>query len=237
MPSPEAITEREAARTQKGYTQWTIAQLYEGFDATPRVGLWLDTSNQTAEETVEEILARTSSEATPVIVCDYDQTWPKLFREIAELIQGALSDIVVAVEHVGSTAVPGLAAKPVIDVDVVVQSVEEVPIAIESLRGLGYLYQGDQGISGREAFLQPPDSPVHHLYLVVAGSKPLADHVQFRDYLRSNPQAAWEYGELKRALAGEYRNDPGGYTDAKDEFISLALARQRATSGELSQPP
>jgi GrpB-like predicted nucleotidyltransferase (UPF0157 family)/chloramphenicol 3-O-phosphotransferase len=232
MPSPEAIAEREAGRTKKGYTQWTVEELYEGFDNTPRVGLWLDTSHQTAEETVEEILTRTSSEITPVVVCDYDEAWPKLFREIAEPIQNTLTDIVVAVEHVGSTAVPGLAAKPVIDVDVVVHSAEEVPVAIERLRGLGYLYQGDQGIAGREAFLRPPRSSVHHLYVVVDGSKPLVDHVQFRDYLRNNPQAAREYGELKRRLADEYRNDGEGYTDAKDNFISKALARHRAASGE-----
>jgi GrpB-like predicted nucleotidyltransferase (UPF0157 family)/cytidylate kinase len=232
MPSPEAIAEREAGRTNKGYTQRTVAELYEGFEATPRVGLWLDTSHQTAEETVEEILARTSSETTPVIVCDYDEAWPELFREIAEPIQGALFDIMVAVEHVGSTAVPGLAAKPVIDVDVVVHSAEEVPVAIERLRELGYVYQGDEGIAGREAFLWPPQSQVHHLYVVVAGSKPLADHIHFRDYLRSKPQAAREYGELKRALADEHKNDREAYTDAKDNFISQALARQRTTPGE-----
>jgi GrpB-like predicted nucleotidyltransferase (UPF0157 family) len=167
-----------------------------------------------------------------VIVCDYDEEWPKLFREIADPIRLALSDIVVAVEHVGSTGVPGLAAKPVIDVDVVVHSAEEVPLAIERLRGLGYVYQGDKGIAGREAFLWPSRSPVHHLYVVVAGSKPLADHIHFRDYLRNDPQAAREYGELKRALADEHKNDRNGYTNAKANFISQALARQRATSGE-----
>jgi GrpB-like predicted nucleotidyltransferase (UPF0157 family)/chloramphenicol 3-O-phosphotransferase len=230
MPSREAIAEREAQRANKGYTRWTVTELYEAFEVTPRVGLWLDTSYKTAEETVEEILACTCSETTPVIVCDYDEAWPKLFREIAAPVQTVLSDIVVAVEHVGSTAVPGVAAKPVIDVDVVLHSAEEVPMAIERLRELGYLYQGDKGIAGREAFLRPPQSPVHHLYVVVAGSKPLADHIEFRDYLRSNPQAAREYGELKRALADEHRNDRHRYTDAKERFISQTLARQRAIS-------
>jgi GrpB-like predicted nucleotidyltransferase (UPF0157 family)/chloramphenicol 3-O-phosphotransferase len=232
MPSPEAIAEREAGRTKKGYTQWSVAELYEGFDANPRVGLWLDTSHETAEETVEEILARTLIRDHPGDCLRHDEAWPKLFREIAEPVQSALCDIVVTVEHVGSTAVPGLAAKPVIDVDVVVHSAEEVPVAIERLRGLGYVYQGNKGISGREAFLWPPHSPAHHLCVVVAGSKPLADHIHFRDYLRSDPQAAREYGELKRALADEHRNDREGYTGAKDNFISQALARQRATSGE-----
>jgi GrpB-like predicted nucleotidyltransferase (UPF0157 family)/chloramphenicol 3-O-phosphotransferase len=230
MPSREAIAEREAQRANKGYTRWTVAELYEAFEVTPRVGLWLDTSYKTAEETVEEILACTSFETTPVIVCDYDEAWPKLFRQIAAPVRNALSDILVAIEHVGSTAVPGLAAKPVIDVDVVVPSAEQVPEAIERLRELGYLYQGDKGIAGRAAFLWPPQSPVHHLYVVAAGEQPLADHIQFRDYLRSNPQAAREYGELKRALADEHRNDRQGYTDAKNNFIYLALARQRAIS-------
>jgi GrpB-like predicted nucleotidyltransferase (UPF0157 family) len=147
MPSLEAIAAREAGRQQKGYTAWTVEELYEGFAATtPRVGLWLDTSDQTAEETVDEILARTPSVTHPVTLSDYDVQWPVLFRQIAEPVRHALGEIVVAVEHVGSTAVPGLAAKPVIDVDVVVRSAEDVPAATERLRELGYVYQGDKGI-------------------------------------------------------------------------------------------
>jgi hypothetical protein len=102
MPSLEAIAAREAGRQQKGYTAWAVEELYEGFAAaTPRVGLWLDTSDQTAEETVGEILARTPFVTHPVTVSDYDVEWPVLFRQIAEPVRRALGEIVVSVEHVG----------------------------------------------------------------------------------------------------------------------------------------
>jgi GrpB-like predicted nucleotidyltransferase (UPF0157 family)/chloramphenicol 3-O-phosphotransferase len=225
MPSLEAIAAREAARQKKGYTRWTFEELYEGFAATtPRVGLWLDTSDQTPEETVDEILARTPSVIHPVVVSDYDVKWPVLFRQIAEPVRRALGEIIVAIEHVGSTSVPGLAAKPVIDVDVVVRSAEDVPAAIERLRDLGYVYQGDKGIPGRDAFMWPPHSPRHHLYVVIEGSKPHVDHVRFRDHLRNYPQVAREYAELKRALAEQHRSDRERYTEAKAEFIARVLA-------------
>jgi GrpB-like predicted nucleotidyltransferase (UPF0157 family) len=224
MPSLEAVAAREAGRQKKGYTAWTVEELYEGFGATmPRVGLWLDTSDQTAEETVDEILARTPAISHPLVISDYDVEWPVLFGQIAEPVRRTLGEIVVAVEHVGSTSVPGLAAKPVIDVDVVVRSAEDVPVAIERLRGLGYVYQGDKGIPGREAFMWPPHAPRHHLYVVVEGSKPHVDHVRFRDYLRDHPEVAREYAQLKRGLAEQHRNEREAYTEAKAEFISRVL--------------
>jgi GrpB-like predicted nucleotidyltransferase (UPF0157 family) len=228
MPSLEAVAGREAARQTKGYTQWPVEELYEGFaSGTPRVGLWLDTSDQTAEETVEEILSRTPSVVHPVVVSEYDADWPALFRQIAGPVRQALGAIVVAVEHVGSTAVPGLAAKPVIDVDVVVRSPTDVPVAIERLRKLGYTYQGDKGIAGREAFTWPLHAQRHHLYVVVAGSKPHVDHVEFRDYLRAHPGVAREYADLKRALGDQHGSERERYTEAKADFISRVLAAAR----------
>lgn len=232
MPSLEIVAAREAGRETKGYTAWTVEELYKGFAAVPRhVGLWLDTSDQTPEETVDEILACTSSVSQPVVVSDYEPTWPALFDQIAGPVQRALGELAAAVEHVGSTAVPGLAAKPVIDIDVVVRSAEEVPAAIERLRELGYTYQGDKGIPGREAFMWPPDAPRHHLYVVVEGSKPHLDHIRFRDLLRSDPDVAHEYAQLKRALAEQHRNDRASYTEAKTDFIERILddARQEVS--------
>ena len=169
----------------------------------------------------------TSSEGRPVVVSDYDDAWPGLFRRIAEPVQEALGELVVAVEHVGSTAVPGLAAKPVIDI-AVVRSPADVPEAIDRLRKLGYVHQGDKGIAGREAFMWPPHMPRHHLYVVVAGSKPHADHVRFRDYLRTHPDVAHGYATFKKSLAEQHRNDRARYADAKAEFISRVLAAVEA---------
>jgi GrpB-like predicted nucleotidyltransferase (UPF0157 family) len=112
----------------------------------------------------------------------------------------------------------------VIDLDVVVRSPEDVPGAIERLRRLGYAYLGDQGIPGREALLRPLGAVPHHLYVVVAGSRPLLDHLRFRDHLRAHPQTAQAYAALKRELARRHTNDRVAYTDAKSEFVARVLA-------------
>lgn len=230
LPSPETLAVREAARREKGYGEWTAEQLYAVFAAASvRVGLWLDTSQLTVEETVDRILAETSSERSPIVVADYDPAWPALFERFAEPLRAALPN--ASVEHVGSTAVPGLAAKPIVDIDVVVDSPSEVPRALEALAGLGYVYQGDKGIPGREAFLWPPASEPHHLYVVVAGSPPHRDHRDFCDHLRAHPDTAREYGALKRELAERLGDDRIAYTKAKSEFITAVLVVARAPGG------
>jgi GrpB-like predicted nucleotidyltransferase (UPF0157 family) len=220
LPSIEAVAAREAERHHKGYGAWTIEQLYDGFvSTTPHVGIWLDTTHLTPDETVEEILAKTPSARSPIVVTEYDEEWPTLFEQIAGPVRNAVADLGAEVEHIGSTSVPGLAAKPVIDIDVVVRSAADVPTAIERLRSLAYVYQGDKGVSGREAFLWPPGGRRHHLYVVVASSQPHADHIRFRDYLRRHPDVAHEYAALKRSLAKQHGSDQIGYTEAKTDFI------------------
>jgi GrpB-like predicted nucleotidyltransferase (UPF0157 family) len=124
--------------------------------------------------------------------------------------------------------VPGLVAKPVIDIDVVVGSADDVPTAIERLRSLGYLYQGDKGIKGREAFMWPSDARPHHLYVVVRGSLPYLDHIEFRNYLREHPEVANEYATLKTRLVDQHGDDRLGYTDAKTEFVTGVLRAARS---------
>jgi GrpB-like predicted nucleotidyltransferase (UPF0157 family)/chloramphenicol 3-O-phosphotransferase len=229
LPSAEAVAAREAARGREGYGAWTVEQLYDGFvSETPRVGLWLDTTQLTPEETVEEILAQTTSRRSPIVVTDYDADWPLLFEEIAQPVRDAVADLGATVEHVGSTSVAGLAAKPIIDVDVVVAAPEDVLAAIDRLRSLGYLYQGDKGVEGREAFLWPSGARPHHAYVVVQGSQPHLDHVEFRDYLRDHPEVASEYVALKTRLAREHGDDRLGYTDAKTEFVIGVLRAARS---------
>lgn len=175
LPSVETVAAREAGREEKGYAgAWTIeGHRCDFVRETPRVGLWLDTTEQSPEQTVNEILARTTFQRSPLVVVDYDEGWPTLFEELAAPVREVVADLGAEVHHVGSTAVPRVAAKPIVDIDVVVPSTEDVPIAIERLRGLGYVYQGKKGIPGREAFLWPPDATPHHLYVVAAGSEPL----------------------------------------------------------------
>ena len=189
-----------------------------------RVGVWLDATGLSVEEAVDAIIAGTASFGSPLEVVDYDDAWPRLFEELAAPVRVATADLGARVEHVGSTAVPGLAAKPVIDIDVVVPSRADVAEAIERLRRLGYVYQGDKGIPGREAFMWPPGAMRHHLYVVVDGTVAHAAHVAFRDHLRAHPETAARYAALKRALAENYPDDPLGYTEAKTQFVTSVLA-------------
>lgn len=224
LPSVEAVVAREAERAQKGYGAWTVEQLHGAFVSdTPRVGLWLDTTNLTPEKTVEEIVSQTSPIRTPIVISDYDADWPLHFEEIAQPVRDAMADLGATVEHIGSTAVPGLAAKPIIDIDVAVASPDDVETAIERLRSLGYLYQGDKGVEGRQAFRWPSGARPHHLSVVVDGNEPHRKHIAFRNYLRDHPKAARDYAILKTRLAEQHGDDRLGYTDAKDEFVAHVL--------------
>ena len=110
------------------------------------------------------------------MVAAYDPGWPGLFRELRDRVDAALAGIVHVTEHVGSTAVPGLDAKPIIDLDVVVPDDATADAAVKALAAAGWQHQGNLGITGREAFLPPSDAVHHHLYAVVAGSQPHRDH-------------------------------------------------------------
>jgi GrpB-like predicted nucleotidyltransferase (UPF0157 family) len=163
--------------------------------------------------------------ANPIIVVDYDHNWPRLFQSLRKRIADALGDMAAAIEHVGSTAVPDLAAKPVIDIDVLLASETMLPAAIERLAGLGYTHQGNLGIPEREAFVTPANDPPHHLYLCPPGSAEFRRHVAFRDYLRAHPKDAQIYAELKLALAQQFRNDRPAYNAAKTEFVTELTSR------------
>jgi len=160
-----------------------------------------------------------------IVVVDYDPKWPEQFEALRAPIGGALGDLAAAIEHIGSTAVPGLAAKPVIDIDVLLSSGDRLQEAIKRLVPLGYAHEGNLGIVGREAFSQPPGQPAHHLYVCAPDSREYGRHIAFRDYLRAHPERARVYGELKRTLAKLYDKDPDGYTNGKDELVNETLRR------------
>lgn len=159
-----------------------------------------------------------------LVVVDYDPAWPRVFAELRATLAGALGDSALAIEHVGSTSVPGLAAKPVIDIDVVVQE-EGVARAIAMLAAIGYTHRGDLGIPLREAFHRPPDTPPHHLYVCPEHSPALANHLTLREYLRGNAGAARAYGALKKQLALRFGDDVDGYVEGKTAFIVGILGR------------
>jgi GrpB-like predicted nucleotidyltransferase (UPF0157 family) len=165
----------------------------------------------------------------PVVIVDYDPNWSVVFAELRAPVVAALGDLVVIVEHVGSTAVPGLAAKPIIDMDVVVPSVADIPEVIRRLAILGYVHRGDFGITGREAFTPPPGKPGHHLYVCAFDSEELRRHRLFRDHLLTHPDDAKAYGELKKAAAIRFGEDRIAYTESKSQFVEAVL--QRASLG------
>jgi GrpB-like predicted nucleotidyltransferase (UPF0157 family) len=163
--------------------------------------------------------------ADPVVIADYDPSWPAVFEQLRDRLTTCLGSLGVVIEHVGSTAVAGLAAKPIIDLDVVIADRTDLPAVIQRLRPLGYQHEGDLGVPGREAFTTPPGTPRHHLYVCAVGTPALSRHLAFRDALRADRGLADSYGDLKRTLAAaRLGHDRSAYTEAKSAFIEQALA-------------
>jgi GrpB-like predicted nucleotidyltransferase (UPF0157 family) len=158
-----------------------------------------------------------------VFVVDYDASWPLTFATLRAPIWEALQGIALSVEHVGSTSVPGLAAKPIIDIDVVVPSRAEIPAIVGRLADLGYVHSGDLGIEDREAFESPVGLPAHHLYACVQGCVALANHLTLRECLRRNPATAAAYGQVKKKLAEQFPTDIESYVAGKTDFLLEVL--------------
>ncbi len=164
----------------------------------------------------------------PIEIVDYDPVWPVQFAEIAGRVRAAFADgPLIAVEHVGSTAVIGLVAKPIVDIGVVVSTSSDAPDAIARLVTLGYVHQGDLGIAGHESFRAPANGPPHRLYVCPQDSDLRREQLAFRNYLRSHPDEADEYGELKKELAARFDSDRVGYTEAKTDFVRAVLKKAR----------
>lgn len=159
-----------------------------------------------------------------VRVLPHDSRWAAEFEAVRRAAAGALAGFRCRIEHVGSTAVPGLAAKPVIDLDIIPESWASWPVMAEQLAGLGFRRRGDLGIVDREAFYASPRFPFRqNLYLCRAGSLALANHLRLRDYLRSHPDQARRYGELKLELAARHPEDVAAYCEGKTELLGTLL--------------
>ena len=164
-----------------------------------------------------------------ITVVDYDPNWPTAFEVVRARVSQVVADIAIAVEHVGSTSVPGLPAKPIIDITVVVPTEAAVAVAIDRLSTLGYRHLGNLGIEGREAFASPNMPPRHHLYVCPRDSLALRNHLLVREHLRTHPEAAAGYGALKRRLAEQFSEDIDGYTEGKSATL-LAILRTAGLS-------
>jgi GrpB-like predicted nucleotidyltransferase (UPF0157 family) len=168
-----------------------------------------------------------------IVVVDSDPEWPEWFERLHSYVWPAVADIAIRIDHVGSTSVPDLAAKPIIDMDVVVASSDDVRPIIERLKTIGYRWRGDLGVVGREAFALDRETPLppHHLYLVVENNRAHVDHWLLRDFLRDDAEARQRYGTLKKRNVDLARGDMDVYVAAKAELVAELLRRARADGG------
>lgn len=156
-----------------------------------------------------------------VIVLPYDETWKSAFEHIKTELESAIGDLILGVEHVGSTSVEGMSAKPCIDIDVVIKDYTAFDAIVAKLASIGYTHEGDLGIKGREAFKysDKPHLMKHHLYVCPQDSKELHRHLTFRDFLRSNREAVGKYSEVKETAAKLFPDDMDGYIAYKSPCI------------------
>ncbi|GAB2176500.1 GrpB family protein [Dongia sp. agr-C8] len=163
-----------------------------------------------------------------IVVLDYDPAWPTTFESIRSRLEALLGDLVLEICHVGSTAVPGLCAKPKIDVDVVLRESAAIAIGAGRLLSAGYAGHGDKHKDGMWVFTTGRGSYGERVYLCAPGTATHENRLLFRDYLRARPEAAEEYGRLKRRLASETVRDWDHYTGGKSGFVADIVARAKA---------
>ena len=165
-------------------------------------------------------------------IVPYDPLWPFLFEEEATRLRAVLDpSLVIGLEHFGSTAVPGLAAKPIIDILIAVRSIADAQeSAIEPLERLGYLYWDENPKTDRMYFVKgmPPhgERRTHHVHMTETSGE-MWQRLAFRDYLRTHPDEAANYERLKRALAVQHREDREAYTEAKKDYVEAVMAKTR----------
>ncbi len=156
-----------------------------------------------------------------VVVLPYDEQWKQDFLMIREELASALGQLALRIEHVGSTSVEGLSAKPIIDIDVVIEDYSVFEEVVSALGTIGYRHEGDLGIAGREAFKYDGKDHLkkHHLYVCTEDSPELKRHISFRDYLRTHPDAVREYSRIKEEGARLYPCDIDKYIEHKTPLI------------------
>ena len=162
-----------------------------------------------------------------VVVMPYDKAWKNAFEEIRQEVESAIGDLIIGIEHVGSTSVEGLSAKPCIDIDVIIKDYSVFDAVAKKLGTIGYIHEGDLGIQDREAFKysNKPHLMMHHLYVCPQDSKELHRHITFRDFLRHNPEAVRKYSLVKEKAAELFPCDINKYIEYKTPCIAELYAQ------------
>ncbi|MFP7298973.1 GrpB family protein [Neobacillus niacini] len=153
-----------------------------------------------------------------VEVCSYSEKWAQMFLEEAEKLKQIFGNEIVDIHHIGSTSVPGLKAKPIIDIMPVVKNINSVDKHNTVMQEIGYNPKGENGIAGRRYFQKGGDNRSHHIHIYQTGSKEIKRHLAFRDYLRTHPDAKIAYGDLKEKLAQQFPYDIDSYINGKDQL-------------------
>ena len=167
--------------------------------------------------------------ARKVEVVPYDPIWPALFRSEAGQLAAILGEEVAAIHHVGSTAIAGMSAKPIVDILVEVHHIAKIDGLSSEMRNLGYKPKGEFGIPGRRFFFKDRDSVrTHHVHVFQIENPEIVRHLNFRDYMMAHPEEARSYSRLKEELAKKFSDDIEGYMDGKDKFIQEIDQRARA---------
>ncbi len=154
-----------------------------------------------------------------VLVVPYNPQWPELFESEARLLRSALPQISFLAHHIGSTSVPGLMAKPIIDILLEVDNLVDLDAYSTSMEQIGYEVMGEYGIAGRRYFRKGGHNRTHHLHAFQKGDVHIERHLAFRDYLRAHDEIAKEYGNLKQTIAQNSKHSIKSYVDQKDPFI------------------
>ncbi len=175
--------------------------------------------------------------ADRIIVVPYDPEWPRRFAELGGRLRAALGEVAVRIDHIGSTAVPGLAAKPIVDVQISVVSFEPLDGYRLPLERLGYVFRAENPERAKRYFRESPAQRRTHIHVRRAGSWSEQFGLLFRDYLRTHSDDAAQYAERKRALAEKHGEDRIGYTDAKAPFIWSVMAKADRWSQENGWEP
>ena len=180
---------------------------------------------------------RERARANGVVLLPYDEAWPDRYAEAEREILEACGTVVVGMEHVGSTAIPGIHAKPYLDLMPGLQSYDDGAVLVPLMQSLGYEYKGEYGIAGRHYFSKwiEDDDHVwkHNVHTYAVGHYEWVRHLVFRDVLRNDPNLRDEYQALKLLLALKHANDVEAYAEAKSEFVERVIAM----GGGPSRPP
>jgi GrpB-like predicted nucleotidyltransferase (UPF0157 family) len=170
---------------------------------------------------------------TIVEVLPYDPAWKDEYRREADRLLAVLGDDILEIHHIGSTSIPGIYAKPIIDILAGARDIADIDRHNDAMARLGYEARGEFGLPGRRFFTKGIPRRTHNLHIFKAGNEEFTRHLDFRDYMIAHPEDARKYGELKRNLAEQHRGDIDGYCDGKDYFVkemeqkAIAWAKKR----------